>query len=243
MRGPVPPDGGRVLSPPRDSPLVPTLWDSMGMIHRVEHPSTSIRHPDGGGGSTTGGLASARRRGVRSAAERGRRHRSRGQAPADDRHAANRRARHRAAPWARPRDAGAAARRRADPPLHVPPADRRAIEPVDASTTWTASTRSERSRSRSATSRQRRPSATRARRCTSSAPTRTDRPTRSALPARAPARRPVRRVLYRARGHGDGHPSGAAGCPTAHAADPRVRGGAPLPRRTGTRPPTWPCSG
>ena len=36
----------------------------------------------------------------------------------------------------------------------------------------------------------------------------------------ASARRPVSRVLSRLRG--DGHPSKAAGCPTAHAADPRA---------------------
>ncbi len=40
----------------------------------------------------------------------------------------------------------------------------------------------------------------------------------------ASARRPVRRVLSRGppEGCGDGHPSGAAGCPAAHAADPRT---------------------
>ena len=37
----------------------------------------------------------------------------------------------------------------------------------------------------------------------------------------APARRPVSRVLYRGSRRGDGHPSGAAGGPTARAADPR----------------------
>jgi hypothetical protein len=42
--------------------------------------------------------------------------------------------------------------------------------------------------------------------------------------AGVPARRPVRRVLSRGppEGSGDGHPSGAAGCPAAHAADPRT---------------------
>ena len=38
----------------------------------------------------------------------------------------------------------------------------------------------------------------------------------------APARRPVSRVLCRGSRRGGGHPSGAAGCPTAHAADPRA---------------------
>ncbi len=58
-----------------------------------------------------------------------------------------------------------------------------------------------------------------------------------------PARRPVSRVLCRGLRHGDGHPSGAAGCPTAHAADPRAGQRASPPGEPGLRPPIWPCSG
>ena len=62
------------------------------------------------------------------------------------------------------------------------------------------------------------------------------------------ARRSVSRVLSRpaSRRIRDGHPSGAAGRPTAHAADPRA-GQRTSPRRRlpvrGLRPPIWPCSG
>ena len=59
----------------------------------------------------------------------------------------------------------------------------------------------------------------------------------------SPARRPVSRVLYRGLRRGDGHPSGAAGCPTAHAADPRAGQRASPPGEPGLRPPIWPCSG
>ena len=48
------------------------------------------------------------------------------------------------------------------------------------------------------------------------------------------------------RRRGDGHPSGAAGRPTAHAADPRAGQRTSPPRRLpvdGLRPPIWPCSG
>ncbi len=61
--------------------------------------------------------------------------------------------------------------------------------------------------------------------------------------AEAPARRPVSRVLCRSLRHGDGHPSKAAGCPTAHAADPRAGQRASPPGKPGLRPPIWPCSG
>ena len=61
--------------------------------------------------------------------------------------------------------------------------------------------------------------------------------------SKAPARRPVSRVLYRDSRRGDGHPSGAAGCPTAHAADPRAGQRASPPGEPGLRPPIWPCSG
>ena len=61
------------------------------------------------------------------------------------------------------------------------------------------------------------------------------------------ARRSVSRVLSRPRAErrGDGHPSGAAGRPTAHAADPRAgqRASPPRSRPGGLRPPIWPCSG
>ena len=55
--------------------------------------------------------------------------------------------------------------------------------------------------------------------------------------AKASARRSVSRVLSRraSRRIGDGHPSGAAGRPTAHAADPRA-GQRTSPPRTVTRP-------
>ena len=59
----------------------------------------------------------------------------------------------------------------------------------------------------------------------------------------SPARRPVSRVLYRGLRRGDGHPSGAVGCPTAHAADPRAGQRASPPGEPGLRPPIWPCSG
>ena len=59
----------------------------------------------------------------------------------------------------------------------------------------------------------------------------------------SPARRPVSRVLYRGSRRGDGHPSGAAGCPTALAADPRAGQRTSPPGEPGLRPPIWPCSG
>ena len=81
-------------------------------------------------------------------------------------------------------------------------------------------------------------------------PSRGDRFSRSSIPtprcgssAAAPARRPVSRVLYRGLRRGDGHPSEAAGCPTAHAADPRAGQRTSPPGEPGLRPPIWPCSG
>ena len=60
---------------------------------------------------------------------------------------------------------------------------------------------------------------------------------RGSRSAKASARRSVSRVLSRAasRRNGDGHPSGAAGRPTAHAADPRA-GQRTSPPRTVARP-------
>src|SRR5438874_1183524 len=48
-----------------------------------------------------------------------------------------------------------------------------------------------------------------------------------------------------ARAAADGHPSKAAGCPTAHAADPRAgqRTSPPSGCPDELRPPIWPCSG
>ncbi len=96
-----------------------------------------------------------------------------------------------------------------------------------APTTSSACSPIARFRSRSETSRPRRRSATAASLPTPSDRTRTDgsrRPKPKSIWPKAPARRSVSRVLSRAtlRRHGDGHPSGAAGYPTAHAADPRA---------------------
>ena len=57
------------------------------------------------------------------------------------------------------------------------------------------------------------------------------------------ARPSVSRVLSHDLRRGDGHPSEAAGCPAAHAADPRAGQRASPPTEVGLRPPIWPCSG
>ena len=126
-----------------------------------------------------------------------------------------------------------AARRRVSPraapdqALHVPPPDRCRGRAASASTTSSASSRIARCRSRWATSSRRCRSATPASRRTSSAPTRTEPAPRVGGRSRRrwsvseAACKPssVPRALRR---RGDGHPSGAAGHPTAHAADPRA---------------------
>src|SRR5688572_22430095 len=94
--------------------------------------------------------------------------------------------------------------------------------------TWSACSPIGRSRSRWATWSPRRPSATPARRRTSSAPTKTDARRETAAGGTCPRfgqrGRSVSRVLCRRRrsATGDGHPSEVVGHPTTHAADPRA---------------------